>query len=416
MKPRVYITGIGAVTPYGLGSEVLREGLLAGRSAIRPIVGFEAESLPVRFGGELQDLELEQHFDPRRLKTLGRLSAASVLAARLASDQAGLASAPSSDTAGVFYGSGFTTLPEAARVFMRYQDIGDLAVEPRTIPLHMPNAPPAHIAIDLGLRGPHLMVATACSSASNAIGQAFREIRDGRADMMLAGGGECALTRSMLLSWCRMRVLSTCNQEPERASRPFHQDRDGMVVSDAIVILVLESEARVRARGARPLAELSGFGMSCDASHLTQPCSSSQARAMRDGLADANMAAADIDYVSAHGTGTRVGDVSEVQALRDVLACEADRVSVSAVKSMVGHTLGASGAIGVAASVYAMETGRIPPTINLDAPDPECVLRHVSNVAETRPVRGAMVNSFGFGGSNAVLVLRSPFISRAEAA
>jgi 3-oxoacyl-[acyl-carrier-protein] synthase II len=249
-------------------------------------------------------------------------------------------------------------------------------------------------------------LATACSSGSNAIGHALREIRAGRQDVVLAGGGEHALTETMLLSWSRLRVLSRRNDEPERASRPFDADRDGLVLADAVVLLALESEEHLEARGGRALAELVGYGSNCGAEHLTAPDQASEAAAMRGALDDAGMAPGAVDLVVAHGTATRRNDVVEGRALRDVFGHDGAFPALAAVKSTMGHAMGASGAIGAAAAAFALAQGEIPPTINLDRPDPECAISGFSPVATPRLLGHAMVNAFAFGGHNAVLVFR----------
>jgi 3-oxoacyl-[acyl-carrier-protein] synthase II len=403
---RVFVSGIGAVTPYGLGASALREGLFAGRSAIGPLRAFDASRFPSRIGGEIPAIALEEHFDEREIPWLSVLAAHAVIAARLALEDAGIADVVPGDRGGVIFGSGFGSLAEAGPHFMKWSEIGDAAARPTTIPVLMLNAPAAQIARQLGLTGPSLTLATACSSGSNAIGHALREIRAGRQDVVLAGGGEHALTETMLLSWSRLRVLSRRNDEPERASRPFDADRDGLVLADAVVLLALESEEHLEARGGRALAELVGYGSNCGAEHLTAPDQASEAAAMRGALDDAGMAPGAVDLVVAHGTATRRNDVVEGRALRDVFGHDGAFPALAAVKSTMGHAMGASGAIGAAAAAFALAQGEIPPTINLDRPDPECAISGFSPVATPRLLGHAMVNAFAFGGHNAVLVFR----------
>jgi 3-oxoacyl-[acyl-carrier-protein] synthase II len=403
---RVFVSGIGAVTPYGLGASALREGLFAGRSAIGPLRAFDASRFPSRIGGEIPAIALEEHFDEREIPWLSVLAAHAVIAARLALEDAGIADVVPGDRGGVIFGSGFGSLAEAGPHFMKWAEIGDAAARPTTIPVLMLNAPAAQIARQLGLTGPSLTLATACSSGSNAIGHALREIRAGRQDVVLAGGGEHALTETMLLSWSRLRVLSRRNDEPERASRPFDADRDGLVLADAVVLLALESEEHLEARGGRALAELVGYGSNCGAEHLTAPDQASEAAAMRGALDDAGMAPGAVDLVVAHGTATRRNDVVEGRALRDVFGHDGAFPALAAVKSTMGHAMGASGAIGAAAAAFALAQGEIPPTINLDRPDPECAISGFSPVAAPRLLGHAMVNAFAFGGHNAVLVFR----------
>jgi 3-oxoacyl-[acyl-carrier-protein] synthase II len=403
---RVFVSGIGAVTPYGLGSAALRDGLFAGRSAIGPIRAFDASRFPSRIGGEIPPIALETHFDERELPWLSTLAAHAVIAARLAMDDAGLPVGVPSGRSGVIFGTGFGSLAEAGPPFVKWAEIGDAAARPTTIPTLMLNAPAAQVSRHLALSGPSLTVATACSSGSNAIGHALREIREGRQDVVVAGGGEQALTELMLLSWSRLRVLSRRNDDPAGASRPFDEARDGLVPADAVVMLVFESEAHLHKRGGRPMAELAGYGSNCGADHLTAPDYASEVAAMRAALDDAGVASEGVDLIAAHGTATRRNDLVEGQALHSLFGRNGAAPALVAVKSMMGHAMGASGAIGAAAVVYALAAGTVPPTINLDAPDPQCEISGFVPIATPRPLHVAMVNAFAFGGHNAVLVFR----------
>lgn len=403
---RVLVSGIGAVTPYGLGALPLREGLFAGRSSIAPIRGFDPSRFPTRIGGEIAKVPLEEHFDEREIPWLSELAAHAVIAARLAIADAGIGEIPNAGRAGVVFGTGFGSLAESGPHYVRWAEIGDAAARPATIPTLMLNAPAAQIAQHLGLAGPSLTLATACSSGSNAIGQAFREIASGRQDLMLSGGGEHALTELMLLSWGRLRVLSRRNDEPERASRPFDAGRDGLVLADAVVLLVLESEEHLARRGGRALAEVVGFASNCGAENLTAPDRASEVAAMHGALEDAGIEREAVDLVFAHGTATKRNDLVEGLALRDVFGDNGAFPAVTAVKSMVGHAMGASGAIGAAAGAFALASGTIPPTINIDALDPECAIESFAPVAIRREIRHVLVNAFAFGGHNAVLVLK----------
>ena len=403
---RVFVSGVGAVTPYGLGAGALREALFSGRSAIGPIRSFDASRFPSRIGGEIPALPLEEHFDERELTWLSKLAAHGVIAARLALDDAGCADPAVVARAGVVFGTGFGSLAESGPHFVRWAEIGDAAARTMTIPVLMLNAPAAQVAMQLGLKGPALTVATACSSGSDAVGQAFREIRSGAREAMLAGGGEHALTELMLLSWSRLRVLSRRNDDPAGASRPFDADRDGLVLADAVVLLLLESEDHLARRGGRAIAEIVSYASNCDAAHLTAPDEASEAEAMRAALAEAGLAPDEVDLVCAHGTATRRNDTTEARALRAVFDHGAPFPSIAALKSMTGHPMGASGAIGVAAAAWALEAGIVPPTLNLDRLDPECSIPPPSSRPVRRELRAAMVNAFAFGGHNAVLTLR----------
>jgi 3-oxoacyl-[acyl-carrier-protein] synthase II len=402
---RVFVSGIGAITPYGLGVDLLRDALYAGKSAIAPIAAFDASRFPTRFGGELPATPLAEHFDSRDLPWLSSLTAHGVIAARLALQDAGVTNGAFGG-AGVIFGSGFGTIAEAGPHFLKWAEIGDIASRPTTIPSLMLNAPAAQIAIDLGLNGPALTVATACSSGSHAIGQAYREIRDGRREAMIAGGGEHALTELMLLSWSRLRVLSRRNDDPARACRPFDTDRDGLVLADAIALLVLESEASLEARGGKALAEIAGYASNCDASHLTAPNQAIEVEAIREALRDAAVEPGDVDLVVAHGTATRLNDRTEGQALREVFSGNGAFPAVTAPKSMLGHTMGASGALGVASAAFALQSGKVTPTTNIDRLDPDCGIPAPSATAETIDPEVAIVDAFAFGGHNAVIVLK----------
>jgi 3-oxoacyl-[acyl-carrier-protein] synthase II len=405
-RRRVFVSGIGAVTPYGLGSDVLRDGLFSGRSAIAPLRAFDASRFPSRIGGEVPPIPLSEHFDERELPWLSTLAAQAVIAARLALKNAGLDEIVPANRAAVIFGTGFGSLAEAGPHYVNWTEIGDAAARPTTIPVLMLNAPAAQIALHLGVTGPSLTLATACSSGSNAIGHAIREIREGRQDVVLAGGGEHALTELMLLSWSRLRVLSRRNDEPGRASRPFDADRDGLVLADAVVLLTLESEDHLEQRGGRALSEIVGYGSNCGAEHMTAPDRNSEVAAMRAALQDAGVGRAAVDLVVTHGTATRRNDVVEGQALREVFGDDGEFPALAAVKSMMGHAMGASGAIGTAAAAFALASSTVPPTINLDTPDPSCEISGFVDVATPRALRHAMVNAFAFGGHNAVLVLK----------
>jgi 3-oxoacyl-[acyl-carrier-protein] synthase II len=402
---RVFVSGIGVVSPYGLGAPLLRDSLFAGRSAIGPIRAFDPSRYPVHFGGEIAAFDLSGHFEDRELSWISRLTSHAVIAAREAFAEAGIVE-PDAERSGVAFGSGFGSLAEAGIQFQQWAETGESVARPTTIPVFMLNAPPAQIAMRLGLRGPSFTVSTACSSASNAIGLAFQEIRSGRADVMLAGGGECALTEAMLACWCRMRVLSRRNDAPEKASRPFDRARDGMVVADATVMFVLESEEALARRGGRARAELAGFAANCDASHLTAPVLETEVAVMKAALRDAGVSPADVDLVCAHGTATRLNDTTEGKALAHLFAGRERPPALAAVKAMTGHSMGASGAIGTAAATFALESGRVLPPVNLDDPDPECSFRALFESPATTDPKCAMVNAFAFGGQNAVLVLR----------
>ena len=400
---RVAITGMGAISPLGVGAEALWQGLREGRSAIGPLHHPDAERLRVKVAAQVPDsFDPATNIDERTLPMLDRTSEFALHAAREAvaqsgldfrQDQLGLRTA-------VIVGTGVggeTTQDEQSR---RLYGENAARAHPLTIVRLMTNASASHISIAWGLRGPTFAVASACASANHAIIQAAQMIRWGLADVAITGGTEACLTYGALKAWEAMRVLAddTC--------RPFSINRRGLVLGEGAGIFVLESMEHAQARGASILAELAGSGMTADATDIVSPSADGAAAAMRQALDDAGLAPQDVDYVNAHGTGTLANDVTETRAIRLAFGAHADRLAVSSTKSMHGHALGASGALELVAVIGALRDGVVPPTANLDQPDPACDLDYVPNVARRMPVRAALSNSFAFGGLNAVLALK----------
>jgi nodulation protein E len=399
----VVITGMGAVSAFGVGAGALWQGLRAGTSAIHPLRHERATQVRVRVAAQVpESFDPAAHFDERTLPLLDRTSQLALLAAREAVAQAGLEfdGEARRNRAAVVIGTGVggeTTQDEQSR---RLYAENATRLHPLTIVRLMANAPASHISIALGLHGPAFGVVSACASSNHAIAQAALLIRAGMADVVIAGGTEACLSYGALRAWEAMRVLAddTC--------RPFSAGRRGLVLGEGAAVFVLEAMEHARARGATPLGELAGIGMSADAGDIVAPDPAGAAAAMAQALADAGLSPAEVDYINAHGTGTPANDPSETRAIRQVFGRHADRLAVSSTKSMHGHALGASGALELVAVLGALREGVVPPTANYDRPDPACDLDYVPHVARTMPVRAALSNSFAFGGLNAVLALK----------
>ena len=399
---RVVITGMGALSPLGLSVPELWEGLLAGRSGIGPITQFDASGLPVRIAGEVKGFDPTVALSPKEARRMARCSQFAVVAALEAVRDAGFPSFPDPERVGTLIGVGMGGYEVADRQIQIFRTQGLTRVSPFALVASIPNMPSHHVSVYFGARGPIATVAAACATGAQAIGEAAEWIRRGIADVVICGGGE-----ALIAGFAAMRALSTRNEEPERASRPFDADRDGFVYAEGAGILVLERLSHARARGARIYAEVLGYGNAADAHHVTapEPDGAGAARAMRWALEDAGLGPEDIDYINAHGTSTRLNDPIETAAIKQVFGEAAYRIPISATKSMIGHTMGAAGALGAIAAVLTLTSGWIHPTINYETPDPACDLDYVPNTARRAEVRAAMVNAFGFGGHNVALVL-----------
>ncbi len=401
-KRRVAITGLGLVTAFGAGIEPLWRGLMEGRSAVAPARGFDPSGLPVDHVAELPELDLAARFTPKQTAYWSRASRVAALAALDAWDDAGR---PRIEPfrSGLFLGSGCGCTYELEEVYASWQARGMRGIKPITIPRGMANAPASQIAILLGLKGPCATVTTACSSGALAIGMAVDQIRYGGLTVCVTGGVEAALNASTLAAWCSLGVLSRRNDPT--ACRPFSADRDGLVLADGCAVLVLEEWEHARRRGARIWAEIRGVGATNDAHSIVEPHFEGEVAAMRAALADAGLAAGDLGYVNAHGTGTRANDANETRALKELLGEAAARTPVSSVKGHLGHALGAAGAIEVAITALALARRRLPPTLHYTPGDPECDLDYVAGAPRDAAVAHALTNSFGFGGQNSALVL-----------
>jgi 3-oxoacyl-[acyl-carrier-protein] synthase II len=408
MKRRVAITGLGAVTSLSCKVDDLWQRICRGESGISLIQTFDTAAFRVRFGGEIRNLSTEGYISPKEHKRLDPFTRYALVSAIDAVRDSGLDFAKEdSYRCGAIIGSGIGGLNEIEEQHLRLIEKGPEKVSAFTIPKLMANAAAGHVSIQYGLRGPSTAVATACASAANAVGDALRAIQQDDADIMVTGGTEAALTPMGLAGFGNMRALSERNDDPTRASRPFDRDRDGFVLSEGAGIVVLEELEHARRRGARIYAELVGFGMSSDGGHITQPDEQGggAARAMQYALRDARLNPADIGYINAHGTSTPLGDKAETVAIHTVFGPDARKVSISSTKSQLGHLLGASGGVELVLTVLALSRGVIPPTINLENPDPACDLDYTPNEARERKLSAAMSNSFGFGGHNASIIV-----------
>ncbi|MBV8488630.1 MAG: beta-ketoacyl-ACP synthase II [Planctomycetaceae bacterium] len=405
---RVVITGMGVVTSLGLSLDSFWDALCAGQSGIGPLTLFDTSDFKVHFGGEVRDWDPVARFGAKEARHLDRFAQFALVAAEAAVQDSGIdfRQLPP-EQCGVFIGSGIGGLNEFETQHATMIHKGPSRISPFTIPKLMVNAGSGHVSIRWGLQGPCSAIATACASAANAIGDAFKLIQSHDADVMISGGSEAAITHMGLGGFAAMRALSTRNDDPARASRPFDRDRDGFVLGEGAGILILEAEEIARARGARIYAEVLGYGMSADGWHITAPDEQGRgaARAMKRCLADARIAGHDVDYVNAHGTSTPLGDLAETIAMKRVFESHAPRLQISSTKSQLGHLLGASGGVELIISALAIQTGVLPPTINLETPGEDCDLDYIPNVAREARVNYVMSNSFGFGGHNASLLV-----------
>jgi len=405
---RVVVSGLGCVSPLGSDVESTWQAALAGRSGVGPISHFDVTGYPVRIAGEVRG-ELDLGGVPaKEARRLDRCIALAVAAAREAVQDCGIdLEAADRNRIGVFIGSGIGGLGFLQDAIETLVAKGPGRVSPFTIPMSIANMPAGYVAIRHGLRGPNLCHVSACASGSHALAEAARTIARGQADVILAGGSEAAITGIGVAGFAAMRALSTRNEAPEAASRPFDRDRDGFVIGEGAAVLVLEAEEHARARGARVRARWLGAGASADAANMALPTEDGDGprRCMELALSDAGIAPGDVDHLNAHATSTPAGDPAEVNAVRAVFGSHAERLPVSATKSMTGHLLGAAGALEALLCVRALETQRLPPTINLDHPDPACQLDHVVGKAREARCEIALSNSFGFGGTNAAIVL-----------
>ncbi len=399
---------MGLISPLGNTPDVFWERLLAGESGIGPVTRLDVSRFDVRFGGECREFDPEKFLERKEIKRLDRFAQMAMAAAKLAFESSGLDRSTIDPTRfGVIIGSGIGGLQELEEQNLRCHEKGPDKVSAFTIPKLMVNAASGNISIMLGAKGPNTAVATACASATNAMGDAIHAIRRGDADIMVTGGAEAALTRLGLAGFASMKALSTRNDDPPRASRPFDRDRDGFVMAEGAGLFIFEELERAKKRGARIFCEVLGYGMSGDANHITQPDEqgSGGAAAMRYALKDAGLNPDAVDYINAHGTSTPLGDVAETTAIKSVFGAHAYKLRVSSTKSSIGHLLGASGGVELVATVMAIEHGVISPTINLENPGEGCDLNYTPLKPQDARVNVAISNSFGFGGHNACIAV-----------
>lgn len=408
MTRRVVVTGMSVVTALGLDLVEFWEKLCAGKSGVGPLQRFDTSDFKVRFGGEIKDFDPTEFIPERDLRRLDRFVQFALYGAHKAVLQSGLdMSAGDPWRRGVLVGSGIGGLNEIEEQHCNLFDRGPNRVSPFMIPKLMVNAASGNISVRFGLRGPNSAVATACASASNAIGDAYKLIQHDMADVMITGGSEAAITPMGLSGFARMAALSTRNDDPQAASRPFDKDRDGFVLAEGAGIVVLEEYEHARNRGAAILGEVLGYGMSADGSHITAPDpeGAGAAYAMAGALRDAKLNSSQIDYINAHGTSTPLGDKAETAAIKKVFRETSKTVMVSSTKSQLGHLLGASGGVEFVISILALQNQVAPPTINLDNPDEECDLDYIPHQARSVRLDRVLSNSFGFGGHNACLIV-----------
>jgi 3-oxoacyl-[acyl-carrier-protein] synthase II len=405
---RVVVTGLGVVSPVGIGVDAYWDSLTHGRSGIGEITLFDTEGFPTRIAGEVKGWNAEDHLDRKQAKRMSRAGQFAVAAAQQAVKDAGLRLGDTNPHVGVLLGTGTSSFPDTEAAMRTLVSKGPMRISPFFAPIALPNMPTGQVAMALKAQGYNNTVVTACAAGTQAVGEAYEAVRRGDADVMLAGGTEAGICSLGLAAFCVMHALSTRNEEPQKASRPYDKDRDGFIPAEGAGILVLESLQHALEREARIYGEVVGFAANSDAYHVVmpEPNGSGAARAIEAALEHAGIQPLEVDYINAHGTSTQLNDAAETAAIKAVFAEYAHSVPISSTKSMMGHLLGAAGAVEAVASVLTLHHDLIPPTINLQNPDPVCDLDYVPNEARGADVRVVMSNSFGFGGQNAVLLMR----------
>lgn len=409
MENRVVVTGIGVITPIGIGKDVFWEGLKAGRSGVDQITQFDTTDFPTRIAAEVKDFNPEDYLDRKEARRMARFIQFAVACAGLSLKDSGLdLGKVDLNRVGVSVGSGIggvKTMEDQARVLI---EKGPKRVSPFLVPMMIANMASGCVSIAFGAKGPNTTLVTACATSTHSIGDSFRILQRGDADVMIAGGSEASITPLSVAGFCAVKALSTRNEEPQKASRPFDAERDGFVMGEGAAVLILETIDHALARGARIYVEICGFGMSADGFHITAPDPEGEgaSRCISNALADAGMDPEDIDYINAHGTSTPLNDKLETMAIKKVFKEHAQRIPVSSTKSMIGHLLGAAGGAELAASILSMSYGIIPPTINYENPDPECDLDYVPGSFREAKIKVFLSNSFGFGGTNASIIMK----------
>ncbi len=409
MQRRVVVTGLGLVSPLGLTASETWRHLVAGVSGAGPIERFDPSELDVRFACEVRNFDPQTYMDRKEAKRADRYAQYALAAASMAIGDAGYGDAfPEPERTGVIIGSGIGGISTFEEQCKLYLERGPGRVSPFFVPMFIPDIASGLVSIRWNARGPNYCTVSACASSAHALGESYRLVQSGAADVMVTGGAEAAITPLAIAGFANMKALSTRNDEPSRASRPFDKGRDGFVMGDGAGVLILETLESARERGARIYGEIVGYGMSADAHHMTQPAPGGEGarRAMLECLKDAALEPGAVGYINAHGTATPHGDIAETTAVKDVFGEHAYGLVVGSTKSMTGHLLGAAGALEASITMMVMEHGVIPPTINLDDPDPQCDLDYAPNVSVRRDVEAALSNSFGFGGHNVTLAFR----------
>ncbi|WP_199617893.1 beta-ketoacyl-ACP synthase II [Paenibacillus alkalitolerans] len=408
MKHRVVITGMSAVTSLGRDLDTFWNNLMEGKSGVSTIEAFDVSEYSTRIAAEIKDWDPELYIERKEARKMDRYVQFAAAAAQLALKDADLSIAEDTDPerVGVYIGSGIGGLGTWEEQHKVLLEKGPKRVSPFFIPMMIANMASGHVSIITGAKGPNSTTVTACATGSHTIGDSFRLLQNGEADVMLCGGAEATIRPTGLAGFCAMRAMSTRNEEPQRASRPYDADRDGFVMGEGAGVLILESLEHAQKRGARIYAEVIGYGMSGDAHHMTDPDPNGAARCMKKALADAGLKPEDVDYINAHGTSTPVGDISETKAIKEAFGEQAYKLAVSSTKSMTGHLLGAAGGVEAVICGLALTHGTMPPTINLDNQDPECDLDYVPNKPRKADIKVALSNSFGFGGHNATIILK----------
>lgn len=407
MARRVVITGMEVTTSIGTGLDKFWNAALSGSNGIRRISGYDPSPYPTQIAGQVLDFPIDKYPEYKKSSRYPRTSQFVLYCARQALEKTGFA-IQTSDllSVGTFLGTGQGGAPEIEDAYDAYYKFGWKKVPVLTVTRAMPNSAANNVAIELGLGGPNVTISNACNSSAEAIAHAFEQIRCGRLSMALTGGTEAMIFEPTMAAWCKLRVMSTSNETPEKASRPFDKTRDGMIMAEGAGILVLEELSHAKARGAHIYAEILGTASTCDAHHITAPSVEGQARAINLALKDAGIDHHQIDYISAHGTGTHLNDLVETQTIKKVFGERAQKIPVSSLKSMTGHTIGAAGVLEIAATALSLQEGKLHPTMNLDTPDPECDLDYIPNQARHLPIETALSNHFAFGGANTALILR----------
>jgi 3-oxoacyl-[acyl-carrier-protein] synthase II len=409
MQRRVVVTGLGLVTPLGIGVEETWSALVAGKSGIAPITRFDASNMNTKIAGEVKNFKPEDYVSRKDLRRMDIFTIYAMAASRIAVEDANLnIDGNNADQTGVVIGCGLGGLATIEKFHSVLLEQGPRKISPFFIPMLIANMAPGQVSIALGAKGPNVAIETACAAGTHAVGDAFKHIQRGAADVMITGGVESTITPLGISGFNAMRALSTRNEAPEKASRPFDRDRDGFVMAEGSGIMILEALEHALERGANILAEVIGYGLTGDAHHMSAPAPEGEgmARCMQMALDDAGVAPEEVDYINAHGTSTDLNDSFETKAIKTVFGEYSYKVAVSSTKSMTGHLLGGAGGLESAIAVLTIKHGTIPPTINYENPDPECDLDYVPNVCREADVRTVLTNSFGFGGTNAALVFR----------